>query len=384
MLAPVIVCNHISFMDGLFIFYVWNGSGISRSENGKMPVIGSLMHGTQSILIDRSSSESRKAGFNTIVKRAKLAYENPEFKQIELFPEGTTTNGTALVQFKVGAFAAGVPVQPIVLKYPNKYCDLTWPPNVSVGSTVLWMAVQFVNFMEAEFLPPYNPNEQEKADPQLYADNVRNYMAKASGLPTTEHSYDDCKLMFEASKLKLPENAVTSLQMEPINKIFNLSVEDAKLLLKEFAKYDNSREGKLTMNDFARLVNLPEDSQVVQDLFFNMDKDEDGLVSFKEYILGIAFWKAKTPAGLIKEAFDIFDTGHDGLISMDDVGLLLKNLFPKMTPADTEKFFGNLDKDSKGRISLEDFVACAQNHPHYVKIAQLMQKKQASQEEELL
>ncbi len=34
-----------------------------------------------------------------------------------LFPEGTTTNNKYLMPFKRGAFVAGVPVQPLVLKY---------------------------------------------------------------------------------------------------------------------------------------------------------------------------------------------------------------------------------------------------------------------------
>jgi hypothetical protein len=31
--------------------------------------------------------------------------------------QGTTTNGKFLLQFKTGAFLAGTPVQPVILKY---------------------------------------------------------------------------------------------------------------------------------------------------------------------------------------------------------------------------------------------------------------------------
>ena len=34
-----------------------------------------------------------------------------------LFPEGTTTNGLYLLPFKSGAFLAGCPLQPVILKY---------------------------------------------------------------------------------------------------------------------------------------------------------------------------------------------------------------------------------------------------------------------------
>lgn len=34
-----------------------------------------------------------------------------------LFPEGTTTNNSCLLPFKTGAFRAGLPLQPVVIKY---------------------------------------------------------------------------------------------------------------------------------------------------------------------------------------------------------------------------------------------------------------------------
>jgi len=37
---------------------------------------------------------------------------------------------------------------------------------------------QFVNHCELEFLPVYNPSDAEKADPSLFANNVRQVMAE--------------------------------------------------------------------------------------------------------------------------------------------------------------------------------------------------------------
>lgn len=41
----------------------------------------------------------------------------PHRRPILLFPEGTTTNGNFLLRFRTGAFIAGVPVQPTIVKY---------------------------------------------------------------------------------------------------------------------------------------------------------------------------------------------------------------------------------------------------------------------------
>jgi lysophosphatidylcholine acyltransferase/lyso-PAF acetyltransferase len=71
-------------------------------------------------------------------------------------------------------------------------------------------------------LPVYSPSEAEKADVHLYADNVRQKMAKWKifyykrnfvkknvfvrflGLPITYHTFEDRQLMFMAQKHNLP------------------------------------------------------------------------------------------------------------------------------------------------------------------------------------
>ena len=40
----------------------------------------------------------------------------------------------------------------------------------------------------------YKPNDAEKADPALFARNVRALIAARLGVPVTEHSYEDIAL----------------------------------------------------------------------------------------------------------------------------------------------------------------------------------------------
>lgn len=49
-----------------------------------------------------------------------------EFPSVLLFPEGTTTNGRNLISFKLGAFAPGFPIQPVVIRYPFVHFDISW------------------------------------------------------------------------------------------------------------------------------------------------------------------------------------------------------------------------------------------------------------------
>lgn len=53
-------------------------------------------------------------------------------------------------------------------------------------------------------MPVYNPKQEEKKDAQLYANNVRDAIAKKLNLPTTNHSFEDCRLMVRSRKRKFP------------------------------------------------------------------------------------------------------------------------------------------------------------------------------------
>lgn len=53
-----------------------------------------------------------------------------------LLLQGTTTNGNYLLPFKTGAFLAGAPVQPYLLKYGKVLSSL--PPVRSVAMSRMW------------------------------------------------------------------------------------------------------------------------------------------------------------------------------------------------------------------------------------------------------
>ena len=61
------------------------------------------------------------------------------------------------------------------------------------------------------------PSEAEKKDPALFAARVQRAMADALGVPVTEHSFADTRLLFAARKLKLPlAPTVLAALMQPL------------------------------------------------------------------------------------------------------------------------------------------------------------------------
>ena len=112
--------------------------------------------------------------------------------QLMIFPEGTTHNQKALVHFKNGPFLPGVPVQPVLVRFPFKNCDPAWVTGgVSQLSLLHRLLCQFYNTLSVEYLPVYKPSAAEAggdfASAKLFAKNVRAVMADALGVPTTEH-----------------------------------------------------------------------------------------------------------------------------------------------------------------------------------------------------
>ena len=91
-------------------------------------------------------------------------------RTLALFPEGTVGNGKAMLPFKTGAFLPGVPVQPLLIEYNNKYDTLTWAwKGIGAFQLVLLTFSQPYTRVTLRYLPVYYPNQEEKEDSRLFA-----------------------------------------------------------------------------------------------------------------------------------------------------------------------------------------------------------------------
>ena len=107
-------------------------------------------------------------------------------KPIVLLPEGTCHNGHALLKFFTGAFEGGGPVQPVILRYPYRRVNAA-NFYASLGSHMLRLLLAPWVHMHVTYLPVYRPSEAEAAEPELYAENVRQTMSRAAGLPLSQY-----------------------------------------------------------------------------------------------------------------------------------------------------------------------------------------------------
>ncbi len=142
----VFVCNHLSYLDIPVLGSTLKASFIAKREVAGWPVFGFLSRLQQTAFISRSRNDAQ---------REKNALSNMlnEGKSLILFPEGTSTDGTAVAPFKSSLFSMTLEdnrhallVQPVTLrieqvdkKSPDQqkirdlyawHGDMTMPPHL--------------------------------------------------------------------------------------------------------------------------------------------------------------------------------------------------------------------------------------------------------------
>ncbi|XP_019230549.1 PREDICTED: lysophospholipid acyltransferase LPEAT1 isoform X2 [Nicotiana attenuata] len=177
-----IVSNHISYLDILYHMSSSFPSFVAKRSVAKLPLVGLISKCLGCVYVQRESRSPDFKGVSGVVnERIREAHQNKSAPIMLLFPEGTTTNGDFLLPFKSGAFLSGAPVQPVILRYPYQRLSPAWD-SISGVRHVILLLCQFVNYVEATWLPVYYPSQQEKDDPRLYAENVRRLMAHEGNL----------------------------------------------------------------------------------------------------------------------------------------------------------------------------------------------------------
>jgi len=272
-----------------------------------------------------------------------------------------------LISFKTGAFSPGLPVQPMVIKYPHKYVNPCWCDQGGPLVVLLQLMTQFVNYMEVEYLPVAVPTEKELQNPREFADRVRSQMAKALGIVCTDHSFLDIKLALAAQKLKQPQGS-SMVEYARVEKLFRLDIVTAQEYLAKFSAMDATHSGIVTLNQFLLALDLPR-TQSTEEVFNLFDKDGTGHINFREFLAGLAFVSTHTSfSKTIESAFKACDVNADGTLSREEVERSLRAMFPELPDRTILHLFDQLDIDHDGTISWEEFSSFLQQKPEYLAV----------------
>ncbi|XP_028644052.1 lysophosphatidylcholine acyltransferase 2 isoform X2 [Grammomys surdaster] len=354
--APIfVVAPHSTFFDGIACVVAGLPSLVSRNENAQTPLAGRLLRALQPVLVSRVDPDSRKNTINEIKKRATSGGEWPQVQ-------------TMLYNFDVvlGAFIPGVPVQPVLLRYPNKLDTVTWTWQ---GYTFIQLCVltfcQLFTKVEIEFMPVQAPSEEEKRDPLLFASRVRNLMAEALEIPVTDHTYEDCRLMISAGQLTLPMEAGL-VEFSKISRKLKLDWDGIRKHLDEYASIaSSSKGGRIGIEEFAEYLKLPV-SDILRQLFALFDRNNDGSIDFREYVIGLAvLCNPANTEEIIQVAFKLFDVDEDGYITEEEFCTILQASLG-VPDLNVSGLFREIAQGDS--VSYEEFKSFALKHPEYAKI----------------
>lgn len=174
-----IISNHSSLADPCLLAYLYAPGFVAKSHVYKIPGIGRIGAAQHTFYIDRING-SGVSVTEKIVERQKLVRDSDvSLPPLCVFPEGTTTNGRHLLKFRTGAFVAGTPVAPVLIRYKYEWFSPTYE-TVRTVAYLIGILSQFANRVEYYRMPVYYPSEEERANPVLYASNVYQRMLETS------------------------------------------------------------------------------------------------------------------------------------------------------------------------------------------------------------
>lgn len=227
--AYVIVANHLGYIDILVLLSKFQGSFVAKGDLERAPIVGIVARSLQCMFVRKGQSLTTQ-----LINRMTTTYRCHRTREscpkcpacmskLVIFPEGTTTNGSAMVTFRTGVFNAGLPVKPVCIQFPYKHFNLSWE-TIRFREHLFRTMTQVRNDVTCTELPVYVPSAEEQADARLYSINVQTEMARVLDQPISALNRKH-KFLYHSYLLGKESN-----EMEVLEKARKLVETDDQLL----------------------------------------------------------------------------------------------------------------------------------------------------------
>ncbi|ONK60864.1 uncharacterized protein A4U43_C08F23510 [Asparagus officinalis] len=172
------------------------------------------------------------------------------------------------------------------------------------------------------------------------------------------------------SKLKILNfqyNLMKKLPLKPVKwlSIKDRQVSDSQLnflpdvdeMRRVFQKIDTNGDNKISSEELINHLEVfgKEDASTEANLIFSVaDKDNDGYISFREFM---DMHKRGVSASDIRSAFWVFDQNQDGRIDAEEVMEVLSKIGERCTIEECRKMVRQVDKNGDGLVDMDEFMA---------------------------
>ena len=181
--GTLITANHISWLDIMAIHAVCpQARFVSKSDVKAWPLLNRLIDSAGTLYIERANRRDAMR----VVHQVSAALQAGDV--VAVFPEGTTSDGHALLPFHANllqaAVAAQAPVQPVALRYRDAGAAVS-PATAFIGETTLaqsmWMTARGRDVVVRVEWLAVQPTEG--ADRRALAERLRAQIAQALAAP---------------------------------------------------------------------------------------------------------------------------------------------------------------------------------------------------------
>jgi len=195
--APIMVSNHVSYLDILVIMslYGTNYSFVAQNRLKEAAWLRRICDSFGIIWVDQTKSDgTTKRMLQAISKGRKLV----------LFPEGLMTNGESMLRFRKGAFVLGQSIKPICIKWAHIHPDDQYGrvhfspaarPHIMSTPAKVWHLLRMMGEpytpVSVVLLDDYHPTLQEIENPEQFAENCRQIIAKETNCKLSERTFLD-------------------------------------------------------------------------------------------------------------------------------------------------------------------------------------------------
>lgn len=181
-----VVMNHTSYIDIPLMDSIFRTTGVSKAGVKGIPLVGRAAEAIGTIFVERTSKEDRHKTKEALISRQQKILDGEWDTPIGIFPEGTVTNGSALLPFKPGAFISETPVKPVYFLYSGDYFQPTYD-SIEIWESLVILWCQFSNKVKVIELPVFNPTEHlfrehkelGASRAEIYAEAVRRSLKEA-------------------------------------------------------------------------------------------------------------------------------------------------------------------------------------------------------------
>ncbi|KAJ4753494.1 Calmodulin [Rhynchospora pubera] len=140
----------------------------------------------------------------------------------------------------------------------------------------------------------------------------------------------------------------------------NLTPEQISEFQQAFLLFDRNNDGCITLEELAAVIHQlglnPTEVELLE-MIREVDINGNGTIEFNEFTILMARKLMETDTDEeMKEAFEVFDKDHNGLISPSELRHVMRNLGENLTDDEVAQMIREADIDGDGYVNYEEFV----------------------------